>query len=230
MHRIVTAINRVGRQVFHDPSPLLAYEDLARSSLGGSTYRGFHKIDNTKKTSRGAKHVFEKVLKEKASYIIERLNASTTEAEIDELSRELCRSLQCDLKRYIQARQLDSFNKLRKPVDLVVEHLVAMGRDFSRARRHLSKHLFVPLDSQMFSSKLVFDDAELPALGIKRWFTFKDIEDESQYYVIQSFLKEKARRLGVQERIFWDLVWNERYKSKGKNLFATNPRRDRIAL
>lgn len=97
-----------------------------------------------------------------------------------------------------------------------------MGNDFDNARQYLTKHLFLPLDSQMFKSNFVFSDKEISELKIKRTYTFKDIEDENQYYEIQEFLRQKAIKVGISNRIFFDLIWNDRYKSAGKNLFETN--------
>jgi hypothetical protein len=126
-----------------------------------------------------------------------------------------------ELSKNIRKDQLLSFNKLRKPVDIVIEHMISMGSDFNSVRQSLTKHLFLPLDSQMFQSSIVFSDEEIQYLKIDRTFTFKDIRSNSHYYEIQSFLSDKAARLNI-DRIFFDLLWNERYKSNGGNLFETN--------
>ncbi|MEI8603702.1 hypothetical protein [Pseudoalteromonas sp. B160] len=39
---------------------------------------------------------------------------------------------------------MQSFNKLRKPVDIVFEHFVAMGEDFAPARKAATPWLFLP--------------------------------------------------------------------------------------
>jgi hypothetical protein len=81
----------------------------------------------------------------------------------------------------------------------------------------------LPLDSQMFKSDFVFSDNEITKLHLKRNFTFKDIDNQKQYSEIQNFLKEKAEKCGIDNRIFFDLVWNDRWNSNGNNLFETNP-------
>jgi len=220
MDKTIASINKVGQQVFYNPKPLLDYDILVKKSLGPNTYRGFHKVDKSKS---GSKEAFEKVLIDNSKFIIDTLLTAETEKELDTFEKEICKTLKKELKKNIDNRQLNSFNKLRKPIDIVVEHLISMGTDFASGRQKLTQHLFLPLDSQMFQSNFVFSDKEISELKIKRSFSFKDIVDEKHYYEIQSFLKEKAITVGVDNRIFFDLVWNDRYKSKGKNLFATNP-------
>ncbi|MDQ3682581.1 MAG: hypothetical protein M3352_05850 [Bacteroidota bacterium] len=229
MEKIISAINKVGKQVFYNPTPFIEYELLVRKSLGPNTYRGFHKIktvDEANKVSKaksGSKDAFEKVLINNSKFIVDTLLNAKNESDINFLEKDICKTLKKELKNKIDNRQLNSFNKLRKPVDIVIEHLVAMGKDFSLTRQKITKHLFLPLDSQMFRSDIVFSDKEISKLRIKRSFTFKDIVDEKHYYEIQDFLKQKAKKLGIENRIYFDLVWGDRYKSKGKNLFATNP-------
>lgn len=220
MDNTISIINKLGLKIFYSPNPLLDYNTLVNNSLGPNTYRGFHKVDKNKP---GSKEAFTKILIENSNQVIDTLLHVKNESELDAFEKELCKVLKKELKKNIDNRQLSSFNKLRKPVDLIVEHLISMGSDFSSARQILTEHLFLPLDSQMFQSTVLFNDMELKALRLKRNFTFKDIAEMEHYYDIQRFIKQKAKSIGVHNRIFFDLLWNDRYKSKGKNLFATNP-------
>ena len=220
MDNIIFLINKVGQQVFYNPIPLLDYDTLVKKSLGPNTYRGFHKIDKSKS---GSKVAFEKVLINNFKFIVDTLLNTKTEKELDSFEKQIFDILKEELKNNINNKQLISFNKLRKPIDIVVEHFISMGSDFFSARQTLTKHLFLPLDSQMFQSRFVFSDKEISELKIKRSYTFKDIVYEKQYYEIQSFLKQKAVNVGIENRIFFDLIWRDRYKSNGKNLFLTNP-------
>jgi len=218
--KTIELIKQVGQIVFYNPQEILQYDTLAKKSLAPNTYRGFHKID---KSRSGAKVAFEKILLGKFKLIRDGLLVAKSEKDLDQLEREICSLLKDELLKNIINHQLNSFNKIRKPVDIFIEHLIAMGADFSEQRLILTKHLFLPLDSQMFLSNIVFSDQEMAELKIKRSFTFKDIRDEYHYYEIQTFLKEKAAKVGIENRIFFDLIWNNRYKSNGGNLFATNP-------
>lgn len=58
--------------------------------------------------------------------------------------------------------------------------------------------------------------------------TYKDIESMQQYYNIQKHIFEVASDLSLKyERkfypIYFDLIWSDRYKRPGGNLFKTNP-------
>jgi len=212
-------INKTGRRVFYNPTTKLEYEFLAQKSLGPNTFRGFHKIDKIKP---GSSHVFKSVLIENSQSIIKQLNNLKTEKELNDFSNELCKELLKGLKKNINNKQLASYNKIRKPVDIVIEHLVSMGEDFNQARERITKHLFLPLDSQMFQSEFVFSNSEIRKLNLSRRFTFKDIYEIEHYFTIQEYLKNKASKIGLEERIYFDLIWNNRYNSKGGNLFETN--------
>lgn len=176
-------INKVGDRVFLNPSPLFSYEYLAKNSLASNTYRGFHKID---KLRPGASVVFVEFLLEKKSVIIENLNSATSEIDVSKIEDELCKELLGKLKINIINDQLKSYNKLRKPMDIVFQHMNAMG-DFIKDRNKIVEFLFLPLDSQIFQSDFVFSDLEINKLKIKRSFTFKDIDKEKQYKNIQDF-------------------------------------------
>ncbi len=224
MQAQIKRMNEVGDTVFLTPTPLLSYEALVLKSLGSNTYRGFHRKNNN---CLGASHTFRDVLTKKKDYLIHALNNLTSEIELNELANELCSELIIELGKNIKPSQLQSFNKVRKPVDIVFEHFVAMGEDFAPARKTATPWLFLPLDSQIFQSEFIFTTEEAKALGIKRRFTYKDIETAQHYADIQNFLKNKAANIGLNHRIYFDLVWNKRFESNGTNLFLTNPSRNR---
>lgn len=217
-------MNEVGDTVFLTPTPLLSYEELVLKSLGSNTYRGFHRKNNN---CLGASHTFRDVLAKKKNYLIHALNNLTSEIELNKLANELCSELIVELSKNIKPLQLISFNKVRKPVDIVFEHFIAMGEDFAPARKTATPWLFLPLDSQIFQSEFIFTTEEAKALGIKRRFTYKDIETAQHYTEIQNFLKDKATKISLNHRIYFDLIWNKRFESNGTNLFLTNPSRNR---
>lgn len=220
----IKRMNEVGYTVFLTPTPLLSYEELVLKSLGSNTYRGFHRKNNN---CLGASHTFRDVLTKKKDYLIHTLNNLTSEIELNTLANELCSELKIELSKNIKPLQLQSFNKVRKPVDIVFEHFVAMGEDFAPARKTATAWLFLPLDSQIFQSEFIFTTEEAKALGIKRRFSYKDIKTAQHYAEIQNFLKNKAANVGLNHRIYFDLVWNKRFESNGTNLFLTNPSKNR---
>ena len=222
MQAQIKRMNEVGDTVFLTPTPLLSYEELVLKSLGSNTYRGFHLKNNN---CLGASHTFRDVLTKKKDYLIHALNNLTSEIELNTLANELCNELKSELSKNIKPSQLQSFNKVRKPIDIVFEHFVAMGEDFAPARKTATPWLFLPLDSQIFQSEFIFTTEEAKALGIKRRFTYKDIQTAQHYTEIQNFLKDKATKISLNHRIYFDLVWNKRFESSGTNLFLTNPSR-----
>lgn len=224
MQAQIKRTNEVGDTVFLAPTPLLSYEELVLKSLGSNTYRGFHRKNNN---CLGASHTFRDVLTKKKDYLIHALNNLASEMQLNTLANELCSELIVELSKNIKPSQLQSFNKVRKPVDIVFEHFVAMGEDFAPARKTVTSWLFLPLDSQIFQSEFIFTTEEAKVLGIKRSFTYKDIKTAQNYAEIQNFLKDKAAKIGLNHRIYFDLVWNKRFESNGTNLFLTNPSRNR---
>jgi hypothetical protein len=128
--------------------------------------------------------------------------------------------LKSSLKKNINNSQLDSFNKLKKPIDIVFEHFIAMGDDFADIKNIITPFLLLPLDSQMFLSSIVFPDNEIKGLNIKRSYTFKDITDKQHYYEIQEYLKDRAQKLQFDYRIYFDLIWGDRYKMKSSEIFV----------
>jgi hypothetical protein len=217
----VKKINELGDRVFLSPAKTHTYEFLADHSLGSNTYRGFHKIDKQKP---GAQVAFTSVLGSKKAQIIRSLGQIHTENELTELENEVSEGIMAALRSNIRESQLASYNKIRKPLDIFFEHLVSMKEDFDSIRKTITPFLFLPLDSWMFQSPEVFPDEELKALRIKRSFSFKDIEEPAHYFEIQEFLKMRAKREGLGSRIYFDLLWGNRYKKKSaKNLFSTNP-------
>ena len=112
----IAEMNKVGQRVFYNPLPLLSYEILVKRSLGSNTYRGFHRIDKSKS---GAKDAFEKILIANSNFIIDNLKVSKTEKELDDLENDICDLLTNELKKNIKNEQLISYNKIRKPVDIL---------------------------------------------------------------------------------------------------------------
>ena len=218
----MTEIPEIGNKIFYAPGNLLDFNSIVKHSLSGNTFRGFHRID---KKLPGASLVFRSILKQKESYIIHSLSNAKSEYDIDELSRHLTKDLHEKLLINIYPKQLDSFNKIRKPIDIFIEHIVALFKGFpDETRKTIVTHLFLPLDSKIFKSELVFSDSEIKQLKIKRNYTYSSIKNESHYYEIQAFLAFKFSKLNT-ERVFLDLIWGNRYKAKGKNLLELNPQK-----
>lgn len=151
MQNQLKRMNEVGDTVFLTPTPLLSYEELVLKSLGSNTYRGFYRKNNN---CFGASYTFRDVLAKKKDYLIHALNNLTSEMQLNELANELCSELIVELSKNFKPLQLQSFNKIRKPVDIVFEHFVAMGEDFTQARKPPHHGCFYPLIAKYFSQNL----------------------------------------------------------------------------
>ncbi|HHW21310.1 MAG TPA: hypothetical protein GXX26_00290 [Clostridiaceae bacterium] len=127
----------------------------------------------------------------------------------------------------IKASQLESYNKIRKPVDLYIEHIASMCSDISSSERAaLVKLLYLPLDSQIFASPYIFSRSQLYSFGIRDNASFKDVWHRKTYISLQDMLLKKAAdisdHIGKEFlRIYFDLLWNDRYRKPGRNLFES---------
>lgn len=216
---ITQKVNLVWKNVFSFPKLTYSYDELifVKQVLWWNTYRGFHKIDKNKPWAKAA---FEKVMRLEKINIIQSLKDIKSEKDMDTLSKYLHVLIKKELEENTKWSQLHSFNKIRKPIDIILEHIVALSIELDEVRSHVVKFLFLPLDSQMFNSDFVFSNDEIKYLWIKRDFSFKDIQTEDHYFTIQNFLREKAQKIHIDARIYFDLIWWDRYKKDLKNLFA----------
>jgi hypothetical protein len=225
-------------QVFLNPSSTYSWDSIIKgadvksengnarriSAVAQNTYRGFHRIDQTRP---GAKEGFEGYFLEEKNNIINRLVNITTHEELHGYSNEICTDLRGRLRNCKQ-EQLKSYNKLRKPIDLYIEHLVAMATELTEHRTRLVPLLYLPLDSQIFAHRALFSDRELSLNGLNRHSTYQSVNNEARYCALQKILVDKARAVENEQNavfyvIYFDLIWNSRYNNWGGNLFETNP-------
>ncbi|HHW00780.1 MAG TPA: hypothetical protein GXX36_14680 [Clostridiaceae bacterium] len=194
-------------------------------AIDGNTYRGFHRID---RLLIGPKKITETFINSKLSWIIDYLKTVQDKQEYDNLCMTITEELREELKKNVKHPMLKPYNKVRKLVDLLFEHLVSMASELREYRKSLVPYLAVPLDSHILKSDVIFKPDLKSSLGIKRRATYKDISDPEQYNDIQDFLRQKAMEISKTYNqdfypIYFDLLWNNRYEKDGGNLFKTNP-------
>lgn len=194
------------------------------TAVGGNTFRGFYRLD---KTSPGPKEAFISYFVTERQALVEALYGVRTREELHHLSNRICAAIRARLTN-CAPRQLVPYNKIRKPVDLYLEHLTAMAVELDAARSTLVPLLYLPLDSQILAHTALFTDAELKAHGLHRNSTYKDITTENIYLALQHLLGERAEAVAAALHrpfpvIYFDLLWNDRYRNWGANLFETNP-------
>lgn len=231
---IYNIVANKAKAIFQRPAETYSYESIVvgcpvKSELGEAatmyavaknTWRGFHRIDKSKD---GAGSVFMDYFIKKKQYVIDALKTINTVEELDLFEDQICQEIKEELVN-IKQDMKKSYNKIRKPVDLYIEHIVSMAKELEGHRDRLAKLLFLPLDSQILASEYIFDTFELSRCGLKRSSTYGDIESKKVYKYIQELLITKAKEINEKEfcRIYFDLFWNDRYLKKGTNLFQTN--------
>jgi hypothetical protein len=165
-------------QVFLHPSPLYSWDEIVSGTLVGSqaggtrlmfavgqnTFRGFHRIN---KACAGAKEGFINYFLEQRSALVEALSSVRTHDDLNRISNRICEDVRVRLNNCSPA-QLRAYNKVRKPVDLYIEHLAAMAVELDEIRLRLVPLLFLPLDSQILAYSGLFTEQELARHGLSR--------------------------------------------------------------
>ena len=225
-------------QIFLHPNPEYQWRDIVsgtnvRSQSGPTrrmfavapnTFRGFHRINQQ---CPGAKEEFISYFRDDQSRLIAMLNEVNSQADLHKLSETFCKEIRSSLKN-CKPSQLESYNKLRKPVDLYLQHLTCMAKELTHLRPRLVPWLHLPLDSQILAHPHIFTSSELSIHRLTRKSTYQDIADPRTYTSLQNIISAKASQLSITlGRPFWpiyfDLTWNNRYERWGGNLFETSP-------
>jgi len=188
-------------------------------AVSGSTWRAFAGME--------PKRAYAGYLVQQRARLKGRLSAVTNEEDLEQLLEEIAAAVR---KRLGNTRPelLASYNRVRKPIDLYIEHLVSMSEELADIRGRLVPLLKLPIDKWMFNSFAVFSETELTGVGLSRGLSFGAIGDKATYDELQSLLKAKATRItkiaGMAfHPIYFDLFWNDRFKRWGSNLFETCP-------
>jgi tetratricopeptide (TPR) repeat protein len=189
-----------------------------------NTFRGFHKID---KDAQGAGEIFKNYLTSQRDTIISQLKTVKSMDDLHLVENKICVEIR-PLLTNIKPVMLNSYNKIRKPLDLYIEHLVTMAEELVENRKRLVGCLFLPLDNQMFQQANLFSEQELDSGNITRSSTYSDVTTEQAYLILQKTVKTKAEAISANlgkpfHPIYFDLLWNGRVDRWGVNLFETNP-------
>jgi len=243
---VVYKIFTRAQTVFLNPTSLYGYDDIvygiyindrdgeiARDKRGrkkkmcavdSNTLRAFERID--KKSKFGPKYLLYEYLRIHKDYILSNLKKIHSQQELDSLEICITNELKTYLARNVLKDRFMSFNRLRKPVDLLIEHLVCMSLELDEHRNRLLNYLFIPLDSQIFASKL-FAKNQLDSVGVSPNSTFGDLTCNRAYYYLQKIITEQAKEISSIHKInfhaiYFDLLWGIRYRKWGGTLFETN--------
>ncbi len=218
--------NRYSWEEIVSGAPVLTAQGRRRrmSAVERNTFRGFHRVN---KNCPGVQESFRGYFIEQKSVLVEALSQVQTREELHQVENRLTEAVRARLCNVMPA-QLESYNKVRKPIDLYVMHLVAMAVELDAHRAALVPLLFLPLDSQILQHPELFTDEELANCGLSRASTYKDVTTETTYRALQQLLLQRAATVATRlgrpfHPVYFDLVWNNRYRNWGGNLFETNP-------
>lgn len=197
---------------------------VSMAAVDRNTFRGFHRNN---KDLPGAGEPFQQYLTNNRQRFTAELLTITSREGLHQASNAICTEVRDGLGN-IKPDQLASYNKVRKPVDLYIEHLVAMSFELDEARQILVPLLFLPLDCQILGSSELFTDRELAQYGLRRSSTYSKVTSEQTYWALQAIITRRAGDVAsALGRPFWpiyfDLLWNKRHSNWGGNLFETNP-------
>jgi len=146
--------------IFLHPSPRYSWNEIVTgvhvkshkgkirtlSAVDKNTFRGFYRLD---KSQPGAKMVFVNFFVSQRDIILDKLMSVRTRNDLHLLCNKLKEEIHSKLTN-CDPDQLNSYNKIRKPVDLYLEHLIGMARELDGARKRLIPLLFLPLDNQNY--------------------------------------------------------------------------------
>ena len=227
-----------GEAIFLRPSPQYTWQEVVsgadvQSQAGGTrrmfavdqkTTRAFHRVV---KACPGAKEELINYFMAERGALIDALHGVRTRDDLNRLSNRICDDIRTRLTNFTAA-QLRPYNMVRKPVDLFLEHLVAMAVELDEVRPKLVPLLYVPLDSWILQHPGLFTDHELSTRRLSRASTYKHVASELTHAELQALLADKAgvvaeARGRAFHPIYFDLIWNHRYRRWGGNLFESNP-------
>lgn len=220
-------------RLFRRPLRTYAYDDIITGTevrgrnrrlraVDRNTFRGFHRISDE---CPGASNVFRRFMLEHKTEILQALRDIGSRLDLNKFSQEMTERIRSALTNTKQ-EQLSSYNKVRKPFDLYLEHLVAMATEFSSEDRdRLVPLLFLPLDSWVMGSDAVFTVSDLSCLRLSRKSTYSSVRDKGVYDALQKIAHDRATIGGHRfPPIYFDLVWRDRYlRREAGNLFESNP-------
>lgn len=233
---------KVAASVFLNPSILYRYEDIIRGVQIGSIRKKAVNVNTTqafgKKMTYGnfgenkykAMDLCDEFFIYQKNKIINKLTTYIrTREQMDELGQELYTGLKEALLKYSTLELLDeSYNRIRKVVNLYLEHIVAMAEEISNdTRRILVPLLSMPIDSWIIGEDSVFDSIDLHQWGLTRKSTYGEIRRKEVYDSMQQYLQEKAEKISKSLKIqfyviYFDMFWNERWKGIEGHLFGQN--------
>ncbi len=202
-------------------------------AVAPNTWRGHRRID---KNRPGAGQVFQEYFLTRKRELLDGLSAVNNREQLHAYLNEVCDEIRSRLTNIVKEVRT-SYNSIRKPVDLYIEHLLTMADEVpAELRQRLVPMLFLPLDKIMLQPIQVadgtivqlFDPVVLQRYQLTPQSSYGHIRTERAYKELQRQVDQKAANVSNRcgrpfPPIYFDLLWNERYAREGTNLFELNP-------
>jgi hypothetical protein len=205
---VLQELQEVGREIMLLPKKTLPFDEFYSNIIGGNTLRAFHRID---KENRGPQAIILNFLAINKLSLIENLKTCKSIEHIDFLSEKLEISLRNELSENVIKRVLDSYNSVRKLIDLILEQIVLLSCALDDFRQELIHILRVPLDSFILNSSCLFSFNERKQLNLdNNGGGFLSVKTKEQYYGIQSHLRNVAESNKIDHPIYFDVLWRDR--------------------
>jgi hypothetical protein len=216
----ISKINKVvatyNRSLVNNPSNLYKIKGLIINNdpltviISSNTYRGFHKIN---KNGKGCKCIAHEYFESNQKRIIKKLGQITNRYELDKFSEKLTTELKQKLTN-IKKEKLKSYNKVRKLIDLYLEHLVLLSPNTCISNRNkLLLILFIPLDQHILTNMRDYLKPEKIPLRP----TMSSVIDKGMYDRIQKKLSDFCKQHKIPAPIALDLLWRDRYEKNGND-------------
>lgn len=200
-------------------------------AVAKNTWRAHHRKD---RSQPGSSAIYSEFFIKHRDDILHDLLAVKDNDGVNALADKLAKAVRPSLVN-LKPHVLGSYNSIRKPIDLYLEHLVAMAAEAPQdARARLTPMLSLPLDSQMLGAFeignrqfRIFSNEELKRVGLKPHPSYGHIKTETAYLRLQDIAQRQACNISAScgrpfYPIYFELLWNRRYTREGRNLFELN--------
>lgn len=228
--------------IFLYPSVTYPYADIIKGvsvndkwkkAVNTNTTQAFGKklvYGNFGENKKKAMEVCDELFLSQKNRILEALYSTiNTREEMDSFEHELFQELKAAFLPYSTLSLIgESYNRIRKVVELYVEHIVSMASEVEPKRRKtLIPLLFLPIDSWIIGQEHIFNDNSISGWGLTRNSSFGEIRLKSLFDDMQHYLVEKAKKISTAidapfHVIYFDVFWGDRLGVPGGNLFGVH--------
>lgn len=202
-------------------------------AVAKNTWRAHHRQD---KSQVGSSTIFINFFVKNKNSILHDLKNVQSRKSLHDVSNVWVSNISPELKN-LKTHVLNSYNSIRKPIDLYFFALISMAEEFSNDfRSSLIPLLFLPVDSQMLGKFPIgnnhdfhiFDYNQLRGLGLTHLSSYGHIKTEKTYIDLQKIASLRAKEISEScslpfYPIYFELLWSHRYKRDGGNIFELNP-------